>query len=160
MRRARPSDAKVLAEIFRESWRNAYRGIIPHAELESAVLRRDSDWWQRSIRANDTILVLEIERKLAGYATCGPARGRRRHQGEIYELYLAPIYQGLGLGEHLFEGCRHNLDSRGLAGLLVWSLADNTPAIDFYWRRGGRPVARASERFGKTRLAKLAFGWA
>ena len=73
----------------------------------------------------------------------GSSRQRAPYQGEIYELYLDPIYQGLGLGEHLFEGCRHALDMRKLNGLIVWALLDNTAACDFYWRRGGRPIASA-----------------
>ena len=90
-----------------------------------------------------------------------PRRSRQRgpYQGEIYELYLDPIYQGLGLGEHLFEGCRHTLDMRKLNGLIVWALLDNTPACDFYWRRGGRPVASAFTRIGRAKLEKVAFTW-
>jgi len=105
------------------------------------------------------ILVTEAGGTLAGYATAGFARSKGHHQGEIYELYLAPIYQGLGLGEHLFEGCRYRLDERRLNGLIVWSLTENLNAVDFYERRGGRRVARATERFGRTKLDKLALGW-
>ena len=75
------------------------------------------------------------------------------------ELYLDPIYQGLGLGEHLFEGCRHALDMKRLNGLIVWALLDNTAACDFYWRRGGRPIANAYTRIGGERLEKVAFTW-
>jgi hypothetical protein len=48
---------------------------------------------------------------------------------------------------------------RGLEGLLVWALADNAGAIEFYWYRGGRPVAEAVERIGGAKLAKIAFVW-
>ena len=89
----------------------------------------------------------------------GSSRQRGPYQGEIYELYLDPIYQGLGLGEHLFEGCRHTLDMRKLNGLIVWALLDNTAACDFYWRRGGRPIASAFTRIGGERLEKVAFAW-
>ena len=82
-----------------------------------------------------------------------------RYQGEIYELYLDPIYQGLGLGEHLFEGCRHALDMRKLNGLIVWALLDNTAACDFYWRRGGRPITSTFTKIGGERLEKVAFAW-
>ena len=77
---------------------------------------------------------------VAGYATVGPARVRGEYEGEIYELYVTPTYQGLGFGERLFEACRYHLDARQLSGLIVWALADNMAATDFYWRRGGRPV--------------------
>ncbi len=64
------------------------------------------------------------------------------------------MHQGLGLGEHLFEGCRYGLDQRRLKGLIVWALADNTMATDFYWRRGGRPVKQAIENIGSRKLER------
>jgi 4-hydroxy-tetrahydrodipicolinate reductase len=104
------------------------------------------------VRSGDSVLVLEFAGKLVGYATYGSARQRGPFQGEIYELYLDPVCQGLGFGEHLFEGCRHALDMRKLRGLIVWALLDNTAACDFYWRRGGRPVTNAFTRIGGARL--------
>lgn len=159
IRTARSADAKVLPRIFRDSWQQAYRGIIPHAHLENLIRRRSTEWWSHAIKSGDAILVLEVAGKVGGYATFGSARTRGAHEGEIYELYLAPDHQGLGLGEHLFESSRHRLDQRMLKGLIVWALSDNTMAIDFYWRRGGRPVARTFDRIGGARLEKIAFGW-
>ena len=153
------ADAAVLGEVFAESWRLAYRGVIPHLHLESMIQRRGPEWWQNAMRSGENILVLEVCDKIAGYATWGASRTRGVHQGEIYELYLRPDYQGLGFGEHLFEAARHTLEMRGHAGLIVWALADNQGAIDFYWRRGGKPVAERVEEIGGAKLKKLAFEW-
>jgi ribosomal protein S18 acetylase RimI-like enzyme len=98
--------------------------------------------------------------QIVGYATCGPARGKKAKHGEIYELYVAPLYQGMGLGEHLFEACRHQLDIDQLEGMIVWALEDNISAQDFYWRRGGRPKGKSRESFSGKTLAKVAYGWA
>ncbi len=87
-----------------------------------------------------------------------PARAAP-YQGEIYELYIAPEHQGVGLGEHLFEASRFALDRRRLRGLVVWVLAQNTIATDFYWRRGGRPMKQVIENVGGKKLEKIAFGW-
>jgi ribosomal protein S18 acetylase RimI-like enzyme len=160
VRRGKPADAQALTGIFRESWQLAYRGIIPHLHLESMIRRRGPEWWASAVRSGDSIFVLEVGREVAGYATWGSARARGPYQGEIYELYLGPTYQGLGFGEHLFEACRHAMDERRIKGLICWALADNTPAIDFYWRRGGRPVAKAYDRIGGEKLEKIAFAWA
>jgi ribosomal protein S18 acetylase RimI-like enzyme len=159
VRPAKPPDNGALADVFADGWRNAYTGIIPYGHLDRMIRARDASWWRNAIRRNNDILVLEVSSVVAGYATLGPSRHRTRHQGEIYELYLNPVYQGLGLGEHLFEACRQFLDVRRLDGLIVWSLADNDAACDFYSRRGGRPVAETRENFGKTQLAKIGFGW-
>ena len=159
VRSAKVSDAGRLAAVFRESWQNAYAGVIPHASLQNMLARRDAVWWRTQIKTGDPILVLEVAGKVGGYATAGIARSRGAHQGEIYELYLIPSFQGLGLGEYLFEACRYRLDSRRLRGLLVWALSGNDRAIEFYERRGGRPIARVHERFGTTKLEKIALGW-
>lgn len=159
VRRGKAADAKALARIFKDSWQLAYRGIIPHLHLDNMVRQRTPEWWTTAIKSGDSTLVLELASKIAGYATYGASRQRSPFQGEIYELYLDPVYQGIGLGEHLFEGCRHALDMRKLSGLIVWALLDNTPACDFYWRRGGRPVASTFTKIGGHRLEKVAFAW-
>lgn len=159
IRKARVADAKALAHVFADSWRLTYRGIIPHLHLESMILRRGPEWWQSALRGGDSVLVMEVAGKIAGYATLGVSRTRGAQQGEIYELYLLPDYQGCGFGEHLFEACRHQLDVRKLKGLIVWALFENTPAIDFYWRRGGRPIGHSFDKIGGASLEKIAFVW-
>ena len=159
VRAAKSADAKALARIFKDSWLLAYRGIIPHLHLDKMIRQRTPEWWRDAIKGGDSTLVLEMAGTVAGYATLGSSRQRGNYQGEIYELYLDPIYQGLGLGEHLFEGCRHTLDMRKLNGLIVWALIDNTAACNFYWRRGGRPIASAFTKIGGTKLEKVAFAW-
>jgi ribosomal protein S18 acetylase RimI-like enzyme len=160
VRPAKAADASQLVKVFAETWRGAYTGVIPHQHLDGIIQRRTKAWWTAAIRGGDGLLVVEHAGALAGYATYGAARGRGRQQGEIYELYIAPIYQGVGLGEHLFEACRARLDGRGLRGLVVWALAENAAASDFYWRRGGRPFNTVREAFGNTQLDKVGFGWA
>jgi ribosomal protein S18 acetylase RimI-like enzyme len=159
IRKGKLADAKSLADTFRQSWIQAYRGIIPHLHLQNMIGRRGPEWWSGVVRGGDSLLVLEHAGKVAGYATIGFARTRGPYQGEIYELYVSPTYQGIGLGEHLFEACRYGLDQRRLRGLIVWALVDNTMATDFYWRRGGRPVGQTFELIGGAKLEKIAFGW-
>jgi GNAT superfamily N-acetyltransferase len=159
VRKGRLADAVALSQVFRDSWLFAYRGIIPHLHLEHNIRHRTPEWWRTGMRSGEGPLVLDLEGKVIGYATIGSARYKGPYQGEIYELYLDPVYQGLGFGEHLFEGCRHALDMRKAKGLIVWALLDNSAACDFYWRRGGRPVASAFTKMGETKLEKVAFGW-
>ncbi|TIM59917.1 MAG: GNAT family N-acetyltransferase, partial [Mesorhizobium sp.] len=107
-----------------------------------------------------TVLVVEIGGTIAGYATIGRNRARElRQQGEIYELYLRPEYQGIGLGSRLFKAARTRLADHGLRGLVVWALEDNYNALAFYAGNGGRDVAEGVEVFEQKALKKVAFVW-
>ncbi len=159
VRRARASDSEALERVASASWRLAYTGVIPHAALDRMMRLRDGAWWRSAIRTESHMLVIEVSGIVAGYATCGAARNHRAEKGEIYELYVDPVYQGMGLGEYLFEACRHQLDLRALRGLIVWALADNHSAIEFYRRRGGRVAHKSSERFGRKAVPKVGIVW-
>jgi GNAT superfamily N-acetyltransferase len=160
IRPGRPSDAVKLAEVYTEAWRNAYQGIIPHLSLERMIARRGIGWWDTALCRASFLLVLDFGGEARGYVTFGRCRmGRAPFQGEIFELYVHPVYQGLGLGARLFAAARRKLAELRLAGLVVWALADNDGACGFYLRRGGKPIAETAEQFGDVSLRKIAFAW-
>ena len=160
IRRARTSDAAEVAETHDEAWRTAYQGIIPGNELDKLINRRGPDWWDSAIRKGSRVAVLVFGDKVAGYANYGRNRARSLHfEGEIYELYLRPEFQGLGFGRRLFTSAKRDLAQSGLRSMVVWALSDNDPATEFYRALGGRMVARSSERFGPKSLDKVAFAW-
>ncbi len=145
---------------MRKPGASAYQGIIPHLSLQRMLARRGLRWWESALRKRTPLLVLDFGGEAAGYATYGRCRlGRAPFQGEIFELYLHPIYQGLGLGEKLFDGARTRLAELRLKGLLVWALADNDAACGFYLRprrqagrRGRRELRRHLAAQGGVRL--------
>ncbi len=160
IRKAEPRDAQSIADVHHQAWQGAYSGIIPHRALGKMINRRGAEWWANAIRRAATVLVVEIGGKLAGYATIGRNRARElTQQGEIYELYLRPEYQGIGLGSRLFAAARERLADSGLAGMVVWALEDNAGALSFYEGAGGRDVAEGVEIFDHKALKKVAFVW-
>jgi ribosomal protein S18 acetylase RimI-like enzyme len=160
IRKAVPDDAHAVAEIHYEAWMGAYAGIIPHKALTRMVTRRGADWWSRAIRRAAGVMVAEIGGEVVGYATIGRNRARQLPQeGEIYELYLKPEYQGVGLGSRLFRAARRKLAGHGLRGLVVWALEENENAIAFYSHAGGRDAAEGVEVFDNKALKKIAFVW-
>src|SRR5215467_4902808 len=160
VRRAKPSDATAIAATHDEAWRGAYQGVIPGPELEKLINRRGPQWWDSAIRKGSRVSVLVFGDKIAGYANYGRNRARSLHfEGEIYELYLRPEFQGLGFGRRLFAAAKRDLAQSGLKSMVVWALSDNDPATEFYRALGGRMVARSSEKFGLKSLDKVAFAW-
>ncbi len=160
VRRAKASDASAIAATHDEAWRAAYQGIIPGPELDKLINRRGAHWWDSAIRKGSRISILAFGDMVAGYANYGRNRARSLYyDGEVYELYLRPEFQGLGFGRKLFTSVRRDLAQRGLQSMVVWALSDNSPAVEFYRALGGKAVARSSERFGSRVLDKVAYAW-
>lgn len=159
-RKAVTADARRIAEVHDAAWLNAYSGMVPHAALSRMVRRRGEKWWAEAIARSTFVLVIEVAGAIVGYATLGRNRvGTLPFEGEVYELYLKPEFQGVGLGSRLFLTARRELKRRRLKGSVVWVLADNERAIRFYENAGGRAVAEGNERFDGAHLKKLAYAF-
>lgn len=160
IRAARAEDAPEIARVHHEAWRYAYRGLLPHLPLERMIARRGARWWRVSLKEGLAVLVLEFDGEIAGYTTLGRSRMRGTpYQGEIFELYVRPGFQGAGFGRRLFQAARDGLSARKLDGLCVWALADNDAACAFYKHLGGRQICEGVERFGDQSFTKAAFAW-
>ena len=160
IRNARPGDAEEIADVHDAAWRDAYRGIIPGRELEKMIARRGPRWWRGAVQGGTRIQVLDFDESIGGYASYGRNRvPSMPYRGEIFELYLAPEFQGIGFGRRLFDSARRDLAEHGFGPTLVWALADNTRAIDFYRRLGGRIVREAEEKFGDELRGRVALGF-
>ena len=160
IRRASRADSAQIAGVHDCAWRDAYRGVIPGRELERMIARRGPLWWDAAIARGSRLLVLDFEDAVGGYASYGRNRvSSLPHAGEMFELYLAPQFQGLGFGRRLFEAVRTDLADHGYRSMVVWALADNERALGFYERLGGKRVRCAPERFGSELRERVAFGF-
>ncbi|KQP42689.1 GCN5 family acetyltransferase [Methylobacterium sp. Leaf104] len=158
IRRARPADADPLSDLFDETWREAYRGIIPGVALERMIAQRSSQWWLGATQRTRPLVVVEQAGSIVGYAVYGPARGRiLRAPGEIDELYIRPAYQGLGLGRRLFRAVSNDLSDHGLSRVGIWTLEGNERARSFYAGLGGAEIGHAVDRIAGTVLPKVGF---
>lgn len=160
LRPAQTGDCEALAAIHNAAWLGAYRGLLNGVELQRQVSRRAATWWQGALSRGVQIKLLHVADEPAGYATFGTCRIKDIDaEGEIYELYLKPEYQGLGFGGTLFGTVRKDLAGQGLAGLAVQVLSDNHPACDFYRAMGGRFAAKSWYRSAGKRMGLSIYAW-
>ncbi len=168
LRPARPGDAPAIARVHVETWRAAYAGIVPDAYLVAMTERKQALQWNNAIRgavAPEVVLVAESADlpggRIVGFGSCGRARKRPRTGpggGEVFTLYVAPDWQGRGIGRRLLHGLLAKLEAGGLNEALVWVLSDN-PARFFYEAMGARRVAERQEPFAGVELEEAAYAW-
>ena len=142
VRAASRADAEDLASVHLESWRWAYRGLLPDGYLNR--LREDelaARWWRRlaAIDGDESVRVVEHDGRVGGFVNFGPRRDDPTwlgYSGEIYMLYLSPELVGHGLGQELLEQAFDELARGHCHWVVVWVLAKNQRARRFYERAG------------------------
>lgn len=147
VRRAVPDDADAIERIRTDTWRVAYRGLLPDAVL--ARLGYDGAARRRSLAAmtdDRFALVAEHDGLVVGYCLGGPSRVEdAAHPGEIYAIYVLPPHHGHGHGAALLRAGFRECAARGWRGVLIWVLRENAPSRRFYERMGGRHLGDRDE---------------
>ena len=145
------------ATIYLTVDKSSMDATIGKAKLELAGMGAEASKQYEAASAGQRKLAESLVRQAE---SIGKTRAREpRQQGEIYELYLRPEYQGIGLGSRLFKAAKARLADHGLRGLVVWALEDNHNALAFYAGNGGRDIAEGVEVFEQKALKKVAFVW-
>ncbi len=134
IRSASISDAETIAQIHVDSWRTAYRGLMPAEALEGFTVRQRYKVWKDHFFKGRRGLVLESDGVVVGFAEYGPST--HSDSGEIYSLYLDPAKWQQGGGTVLYEAALDALREKGFAHLEVLVLEGNDPACRFYEKHG------------------------
>jgi len=155
VRPAERADAEAIASVHIDSWRWAYRGLLPSGYLRRLRERELAARWDRRLSLVDldeAIRVVEHDGRVGGFVTYGPRRDDPTwlgHAGEIFMLYLDPSLVGRGLGRQLIDQAFEELARVQCHWVVVWVLARNAPARRFYERAGLRlDGARRWDPFG------------
>lgn len=131
-------DRLAISRIYEESWKFAYRGIIPQSYLDSIPSGR---WASRvDTPGMDSFVMLDGSR-YAGTASCCPSRfSEYKGFGEIVSIYLLPEYMGKGYGRLLLDAAVFQLEKMGFRHIFLWVLEENYRARAFYEKLGFRPT--------------------
>lgn len=150
IRKATFADARGIAYVQVAGWRSAYASIIEADYLESLnVDHRAEVWGKNLVHPGATTWVAVDQDQIVGF--CGVGRLRitdttseldSKNTGEIYAIYILPVYQWQGLGVRFFGLSREYFHESGLIQFVVWVLKDNEPAQLFYQRQQGLPFSQ------------------
>jgi ribosomal protein S18 acetylase RimI-like enzyme len=164
VREAKIADAPAIARVNVDTWRTAYRKIIPEDYLAKlSYEKREISWIENiSIAEKNAHFVYVAENdsgKIVGFAAGGRERlGKYIYQGELFAIYILEEYQRQGIGRRLVRSIAVKLTELGLNSMLVWVLGDNS-ACKFYEVLGGEKIDEHQTSRAGVALKEIAYGW-
>lgn len=132
VREAVKEDCPGIGKVYCESWKAAYRKILPESYLSGLTTENCTP---DHVSADD--LVLEEEGTIVGICHVQHARTREDRQwGEIVSIYLLPEKWGFGHGSQLLQKALCKLRQDGFLHICLWVLKENERARAFYEKHG------------------------
>ncbi|MGJ3244951.1 MAG: N-acetyltransferase family protein [Elainellaceae cyanobacterium] len=169
LRPAQPSDAPAIARVHVETWKTAYRCILSDEFLDTLSYERRARFWRQLLDPSNprplpsrhfVYVVGHPTEQVIGFASGGSERDRHPvYRGELGGIYILEHYQHHGLGKKLVGAIARRLLTYDIQTMLVWVLADNRPARQFYQALGGLLVGDRMIQIGSASLSEVAYGW-
>lgn len=127
-------DYSAIRSIYEQSWKYAYKGIIPQDYLDNIPKTK---WGGNILKNGRTEIGAFIDGKIVGTASFCPSRWEKFNScGEVVTIYLLPEYMGKGIGTMLMDACVQELQLLGFTTIILWVLEDNYRARHFYEKYG------------------------
>jgi [ribosomal protein S18]-alanine N-acetyltransferase len=141
VRKARPDEGKALGAIGFAAWAASQFAINDAGRVDRKALLTEFE--KLGAEQPETIVVAETKGQLAGW---GAREDRNQH---ISDLWVAPEFQGQGVGTMLLRALEAEIAALGLGTVELETLATNTRAIQFYEQHGFVVVWRG-EKFSSS----------
>lgn len=124
----------AISRVYEESWKYAYKDIIPQSFLNSIPTGN----WASNLGKNGrkTLIMLENNEIIGTSSFCESRFPEFKGIGEIISIYLLPQYIGKGHGTALLRAEIDELKKSGYNEIFLWVLEENYPARKFYEKNG------------------------
>jgi ribosomal protein S18 acetylase RimI-like enzyme len=139
IRNADINDCKELGIIHCESWKVAYRGIVPDSILDDmSAEKSEKRFYNSFIQGLGENVIILNDSQIVGFMCLGKCRDEDVDSsfGEIWGIYLLPSFWGQGIGTMLIQRGINELRSRGYSKISLWVLEENMNARRFYEKSG------------------------
>lgn len=136
---ASPDDARVVAQIHVDAWREAYKAILPAEYLASLSVEKRQTWWEKCIAdGKPELLIAKSDGVVHGWINFSASRDEDATptDGEIWAIYVSPASWSSGTGRRLWSHASERMRSQGFQSCSLWVFPQNTRAIRFYETAG------------------------
>jgi GNAT superfamily N-acetyltransferase len=163
-RHARASDEDAIAALHAESWRHAYRGLLPDAYVDHDVFADRAALWRQRFGEPErqlvtVTIVAERDDGIIGFAH-SVADDDPEWGTLLDNLHVRFDAQRLGIATRLVAETARWLQQHAVSpGLHLWVLEGNARARRFYDALGGRITGRGVSSEGGGSAPCLRYSW-
>jgi GNAT superfamily N-acetyltransferase len=134
IRTATAADVSAIVRFQTDSWREAYRTLVPLDYLDRvSAADREIRWRERLVSGARQVALAELDETLVGVVSWSDGTEAGVAPLELKSLYVATAQHGTGLASRLLN---HAI---GAAPAYLWVFAANSRARAFYAKHGFRP---------------------
>ncbi|UYX54341.1 GNAT family N-acetyltransferase [Bacillus thuringiensis] len=136
VRRATKNDIANIAKVHVESWKTTYKGIFSNGVLDNITYEQRENLWENIFQKDDKnehrFVAETLNGEIIGFIDGGAERtGTYNCDGELYAIYILQEYQGMKIGQRLFQALLSDCKKNNMQSLLVWVVSNN-PSKKFY----------------------------
>jgi ribosomal protein S18 acetylase RimI-like enzyme len=136
VRRARLEEARAIAQVHAETWREAYEHVFGAERLASVTVDARLAQWERILAAGQSdVFVAAADGLIVGFVSTGDSRDADA-EAELFAIYVLPDAWGSGAGSALMRAGLEAMRLRASGDAVLWVLDDNPRARRFYEREG------------------------
>ena len=155
-------DCHGIAETHVESWRGAYKDILPAQYLASLSVAEREEMWRRMVeRQPSHLLVARDAGQVVGFVAFGASRDEDApaDRAEVWAIYVRPAFWSVGAGRQLWLAAKRQILAEGYKTVSLWVVADNQRAIRFYESAGfvAEPESRKQFELGGALLEEVRY---
>lgn len=157
------NDVTAVGKIHVDTWRVAYKGIVPQDYLDGLNYTKSATRWENGILERPEVLryVAEIGGEIAGFIAGLNNRSESdlpHIDSELWAIYVHPNHFRDGVGQALVQELTNKLRDLKKKKMCVWVLADNHRAINFYKKCGGvKTSAEKMIEIGGANLLEISY---
>lgn len=149
-------DRFAISHIYEESWKFAYKNIIPQSYLDNIPAGRFISNLDKE--GMNTLVLLEDGMFIGTSCYCESRFSDFSNFGEVVSIYLLPQYIGKGYGKFLLDAVVGELEQIGFDDIFLWVLEDNLRARKFYEEAGFMPSGNyLDDNIGGKKLREIQY---
>lgn len=154
-------DIDEIAKVHVDSWKSAYKDILPGRVLEERTYEVQKNKWLKRIfqnnKTNEFMLVAKDDSgEITGFATGSIDDPNNEHDSILFCLYISDKFQKKGIGKCLVNEVKERLKNQGADDMVLWAYRDNT-ACRFYEHIGGIKEKEVFDNIGGREIAEVSY---